>query len=98
VSSLTAVLPKAAGTKLTTVTTHGTKLYVLTWTSAATSSVPKLSNTLTISASGTRLPTKEIATDSAGVKVTTTLSNWGEDVVVSAPPVASTIASSKVTG
>jgi hypothetical protein len=98
ISSVTTVLPKANGTKLSTHITTGTKLYVLKWTTAATSSSPKLSNTLSVSARGTTLPVKETATASGGTKVTTMFSKWGEHIIVSAPPGASTISSSQVTG
>jgi hypothetical protein len=98
ISSVAQVVPKTKGTKLSTdVTKHG-KLYVLKWTTAATSSIPKLSNTLTVMAEGTALPVEETSTASGGSKVTTTFSMWGEDVLVSAPPATSTIAASKVTG
>lgn len=97
-SSVTALLPKAKGTRLTTEITKGSRLYVLKWTTPATSSLPGLSNTLTISASGAALPVEETSTASGGTKATTSLSKWSEPVLVSAPPAASTIASSKVTG
>ena len=95
--SLQSLFPKAKGTKVRTETGGGTSRYVLKWTSAATSTTPKLSNTLTISTDA-NLPVTETSTDAAGVKVTTTISKWGEPVVVHIPPLASTIASSKVTG
>src|ERR1039457_5330065 len=98
ISSVSGLLPKAKGTRLSTGVTNGSKLYVLKWTSAATSSTPKLSNTLTVSAGATTLPVEETATDSSDTKVTTMLSKWGERVLVTAPPIASTIASSKITG
>jgi hypothetical protein len=98
ISSVTGLLPKAKGTRLSIDVTNGAKLYVLKWTSAATSSTPKLSNMLTVSAGATTLPVEETATDSGGTKVTTTLSKWGEHVLVKAPPVAATITSSKITG
>jgi hypothetical protein len=92
--SVESLLPKAKGTKLST----GSKQYVLTWTSKKTSSVPKLSNKLTVSASGTNLPIEETATSSSGVKVSTTISKWGEQVDVQAPPASSTVASSTTAG
>jgi hypothetical protein len=97
-TSIAALLPKAKGTKLSSVVTKGTKLYVLKWTTAATSSIPKLSNTLTVSTGETTLPVEGTTTASGGTKATTTLSRWGEHVLVSTPPAASVIASSKVTG
>ena len=51
-SSVTGLLPKAKGTKVSTVV----KQYVLTWTIAATSSAPKLSNTLMASVTAPALP------------------------------------------
>jgi hypothetical protein len=44
------------------------------------------------------LPVKDIALFSNGAKATTTLSRWGEQVVVSIPPSSVTITSSKITG
>jgi hypothetical protein len=97
-ASVTALLPKLAGTKLTTDVTTGGTQYVLTWTTAATSSAPKLSNTLTFSTGGTTLPVGETATASDGTKATTTISRWGEPVALRVPSVASTIAYSKISG
>jgi hypothetical protein len=97
-SSVNALLPKTKDTQLTTGTNNGAKLYVLKWTSAASSSIPKLTHTLTISAMGPSLPIEETETASTGVKVKTQLSKWDENVIVFAPPVASTVASSKITG
>jgi hypothetical protein len=97
-TSVTALLPKASGTVLSTEVTDGAPLFVLGWTIPATRSTPRLSNRLTISAAGTALPVEVTSTASDGTKATTTLSKWGEQVLVSAPPIASTIASSKITG
>jgi hypothetical protein len=94
VHSLESLLPKSKGTKLAT---QGSD-YVLTWTSAASSSTPKLSNTLTIAAKGTTLPLAETSTDASGEKVTTTISKWGEAVAVHVPPASSTVAASKISG
>ena len=95
-SSLAVLFPATKGTTLSTTVTDGVHLYVLKWTTAATSSAPKLSNTMTISAAGATLPVEEITTASSGSS-TTKFSRWGEHVAVSAPPVASTISYSKVT-
>ncbi len=92
VKSLQSLLPKSKGTKLATKGSD----YVLTWVSAASGSTPKLNNTLTIAAKGTTLPVKETSTDAGGEKVTTTISKWGEAVVVHAPPAASTVAASTI--
>jgi hypothetical protein len=94
-SAVRALLPKAKGTK---VATKGAKLSVLKWTLPATTSTPALSNTLTLSSGATTLPVTEVATSTGGTRVTTTLSDWGEPVLVSAPPAASVIGSSKVGG
>jgi hypothetical protein len=98
ISAVTALLPKAKGTKLSTDFTNGAELYILKWTTAATSSTPKLSITLTVSAVGAALPVEQTVTASGGTEETTTLSMWGEHVLVRTPPVASTIVSSKITG
>jgi hypothetical protein len=92
VQSLLDFLPKAKGT---TVTANGSG-YQLKWTSAATSTSPALSNTLQLSAAA--LPVQEVSTDSTGVTATTTVSKWGESVVVHAPPAASTVSSSALKG
>jgi hypothetical protein len=97
-TSVTALIPKADGTKLSSAVTNGARLFVLTWTIPGTSSTPQVSNRLTISASGMALPVEATSTASDGTTATTTLSRWGEPVQVGAPPIASTIASSKVTG
>ncbi|MGH9919932.1 MAG: hypothetical protein ACRD6W_13845 [Nitrososphaerales archaeon] len=97
-SSVTALFPSAKGTKLSTHVMNGAKLYVLKWTTAATSSLPELSNTFTFSTAGTALPVKETSTASGAQKVMTTFSAWGEQVRVRVPPRASTIASSKIRG
>jgi hypothetical protein len=94
VHSLLSLLPETKGTKLTKVGPD----YTLTWTTKATAKEPALSNSLTISAKGAKLPEVETSTDAAGEKVTTTLSNWGESIKVQAPPSASTIAASAVAG
>ncbi len=96
ISTLASVLPATKGTTSSTTVTDGVHLYVLKWTTAATSSTPKLSNTMTISAVGATLPVEEITTASSG-SVTTMFSRWGEHVAARAPPVASTISYSKAT-
>jgi hypothetical protein len=97
-SSIGSLLPKPKGTNLSTKDPHGANVYLLTWTTAATKSTPKLSNRLTISAAGTSLPIEETRTTTTGVKVKTQLSRWGEDVTVLAPPAARIVVSSKITG
>jgi hypothetical protein len=95
-SSVTALLPKAAGTSLSTRTISGLKVYVLKWTTPAADSVPKLSNTLTISASGSSLPLTRTSTASGGTMVSTQLSGWNEEVVVQPPPAGDVVTSSKI--
>jgi hypothetical protein len=90
-SSVTGLLPKAAGTTLST----GAGTYVLKWTAAATSSIPKLKASLTISTQS-NLPLKALSKAASGTSVSTTLSNWGEDFSVSAPPAQSIVDSSRI--
>jgi hypothetical protein len=97
-SSVRALLPKAKGTTLTTVDSKGSTFSVLKWTIAATSSVPGVANTLTVSSGATTLPVKEVARISNGARAMTTLSGWGEQIVIGIPPVAATIPSSIITG
>jgi hypothetical protein len=91
--SLQTLAPSAKGTTLTTAGSD----YALNWTSAATSSTPALTNTLTISMR-TKLPIEETSTDTAGERVTTRISKWGESVDVHAPPGRSTVAASTISG
>jgi hypothetical protein len=96
ISAVVALLPKAKGTAVSSKVSNGTTVYVLRWTDAATSSTPQLSVLLTVSAGSSPLPLVQTVTASGGRKATTTLSQWGEQVLVSAPPAASTMASSKI--
>ena len=59
-AAVTALLPRAKGTRLSTGLTNGANVYVLKWTAAASSSTPMLSNTLTVSASGQSLPVEQV--------------------------------------
>jgi hypothetical protein len=97
-ASVSALLPKVKGTRLSTVLAGGSTFSVLKWTIAATSSLPQVTNTLTVSSGAMTLPVKETAVISSGAKATTTLSDWGEQVVVTVPPATATVASSKITG
>jgi hypothetical protein len=97
-SSVSALLPNVKGTKLTTVVSGGSTFYVLKWTIPATTSTPGVTNTLMVSSGAVSLPVKETALISNGAKATTTLSRWGEQVVVGVPPSSVTITSSKITG
>jgi hypothetical protein len=97
IASVSGLIPKAKGTKLSTEVVNGTTYDLLRWTIAATGSTPMLSNSLTVSV-GTTLPVKVTTTASGGTRVTTTVSKWGEPIVVVAPPPASTVASSNISG
>lgn len=90
-SSVTSLLPKAKGTTAST----NAKSYVLKWTTAATSSIPKLTDSLTVSAE-TNLPTTASSSSPSGTSVSTTLSHWGENVSVKTPPAKSTVSSSRI--
>jgi hypothetical protein len=94
-SSVTGLLPKAKGTNVSTDVVGGTTYDVLHWTVAATKSTPKVTNKLNVSTGAVTLPTTEMSTDSEGT-ATTTLSDWGEPISVTAPPLGSTMASSKL--
>ena len=96
-SSVVALLPKAKGTKLSTVVDGTITYHVLKWTIPATTSLPKVTNSLTISTGAITLPVTETGIVSGGTKVTTTLSQWGEQVVIGIPPLTDTIPSSKIT-
>jgi len=96
ISAVVALLPKAKGTAVSSKVSNGIAVYVLKWTDAATSSTPQLSVLLTVSTGNSPLPLVQTVTASGGRKATTTLSKWGEQILVSAPPAASTIASAKI--
>ncbi|HEY5274742.1 MAG TPA: hypothetical protein VIJ34_16140 [Acidimicrobiales bacterium] len=89
------LLPGLKGTTSSTETVGNTKLYVLKWTTAATSSSPKLTNVLSISMGKTSLPVKEVMTDTTASE-TTEFSKWGERVLVHAPPAAKTVPYSSI--
>jgi hypothetical protein len=93
-AAVKALLPKLAGTKLSVGKVNGSKVYVLKWSSAATSSQPTLSNSLTVSAASF-LPARETTTASGG-KLTTSLSRWGERAQVTAPAAEVTRTASSV--
>jgi hypothetical protein len=96
-AAIKSALPAAKGTTLSSQVKNGVKLYVLKWTTAATSSVPKTANVLTISATGKPLPIEEVTTASNG-SGTTTFSRWDETVRVAAPASGSTVTYATVTG
>jgi hypothetical protein len=89
ISSIKSVLPAAKGTRLAS---KRAGKYILTWTTAATKSSPKLTDSLTVSATGATLPVVETAQDASGAKETTMFSNWGESVHVSSPSAGQTVA------
>ncbi|HEY1828950.1 MAG TPA: hypothetical protein VGG38_01775 [Acidimicrobiales bacterium] len=93
--SITGLLPKAKGTNVSTDVVDGTTYDVLNWTVAATKSTPKVTNKFNVSTGAMTLPTTEVSTDSEGT-ATSTLSDWGEPISVTAPPPGSTMASSKL--
>jgi hypothetical protein len=96
ISTITSVLPAAKGTKLYRPVPPASNLYTLKWETAATSSQPAWVTTLTLSAMGATLPVQETSTASGGQSERVAFSKWGEHVLVSAPPVGSTIALSKL--
>jgi len=98
VPSIADVLPQAKGTKLSTRDVKGVKQYVLSWTVAATSSTPKLSHTLTVSAVGPNLPVDDTITAANAGKETITFSQWGAPVAIHAPPADTTVAYAEITG
>ncbi len=98
VTSIQTILPQLKGTTLSVDNSPGAgRLYVLKWTTAASSSNPALSSTLTFPVVGATLPIQEVTT-AKGSKETVTLSKWGEHVSVVGPPLSQTIPYSKVSG
>jgi hypothetical protein len=94
--SVSDLLPKAKGTKVATDSRHGATLYVLTWATPATTTVPKLSNRLALPAQGAALPNSQTTTASGGTKIKTALSKWGETVTVQPPAPDRTVSSSHI--
>ncbi|MGA3217840.1 MAG: hypothetical protein ABSE77_01980 [Acidimicrobiales bacterium] len=97
IASIQTVLPQAKGTTLSIDTATPVHLYVLAWTTAASSSNPKLTSTITFPVVGATLPIQEVTT-ATGSKETVTLSKWGEFVRIVSPPLSQTIPYSKVSG
>ena len=97
-SAVAGVLPAAKGTTLYGPSASAKHLYTLKWQTAATSSEPKLTDTLTLSAVGATLPVEETTTTSGGGHETLVLSRWDEHVKVTPPPAGSTVALSKLSG
>jgi hypothetical protein len=97
IPAVQSLLPAVKGTTSSTETVGNTKLYVLKWTSDATSSTPKLTNVLSISMGKTPLPVKETKSE-ASASETTVFSKWGESVVVHAPSAATTVPYTTIIG
>jgi hypothetical protein len=98
ISSIDTVLPQAKGTTLAVETVPGPgRVYVLKWATAASSSNPALSSTITFPVTGPTLPIQEVTT-AKGTKETVTLSKWGEFVNIASPPLSQTIPYAKVSG
>jgi hypothetical protein len=93
ISSITSQLPPVKGTRASIAVVKGTREDLLSWTTAATSSEPKLLNTLTIASD---LPQRQESKSSTG-SLTEIFSHWGEHVSVSAPPSNSTIPYTDIT-
>ena len=95
-SSVTSLLPTAAGSTLKVGTFDGRKVYLVSWVTPAADSVPRLSNVLIIAATGSALPLKRTSTAPGGTIVSTELSRWGKPIAVDPPPQKDVIQSSKV--
>ncbi len=91
--AFTQLLPSVKETSLLPARDKATGGYQLQWVTKATSSNPKATSVLTISAGKKALPIKETVTTAKGSSLTT-FSKWGETVKVVAP--SSTLPYSKV--
>ncbi|MCU1488722.1 MAG: hypothetical protein JWM85_127 [Acidimicrobiaceae bacterium] len=91
----TTVLPTGQSTKVTTSTSGGHKVYVLTWTVTPTGTTTKVRDSLLLPTSGNPLPISETGTalDGSGSELVQ-FSKWGEKINVVAP--SSSVAYSKV--
>jgi hypothetical protein len=87
--------PSENSAGLRTTTLAGTKVYVLSWSSAASGSDRQVTANLILDASSEALPLTETTTAN-GFSQTVTLSQWGEKVTVPDPPEA--IPYARVTG
>jgi hypothetical protein len=92
-TTFASLLPALKGTTLLAKRDKKTNGYQLSWSVKATSTQPKTSNVMTISAGTKTLPLKDAVTTSSG-KSNTTFTKWGETVRVKIP--TSTISSTKV--
>jgi len=82
------ILPaRESAAELSTTTMDGRKVYVLRWSTPATTSSPAISVQLTLDATAHALPITE-TTVANGFRQTVTLSRWGETLAVPAPPSA----------
>lgn len=91
--AFTELLPTAKETSLLAARDKATGGYQLRWVTKASSTEPKTTSLLTVSAGSKALPIKESVTASTGSSVTK-FSKWGESVVVSVP--TTTVAYSKI--
>lgn len=98
VAAVSGLLPAVKGTTLSRGTSSGLKVYILKWDTTPTSSQPKLSISLTVSAVGATLPVEELTKAAGGGEEDVTLTKWGEHVRVNAPPASSTIPYATVAG
>jgi hypothetical protein len=73
------MLPAVKGSMLTTTGSGNSKQYVLSWTTAATSTSAKTSTVMSLSSGASPLPVKEKITSAKGSGITT-YSRWGEKV------------------
>jgi len=96
--SVVELLPKAKGTALSTVTSGGVATYRLKWTTAGSSSEPRLTNMLELTTGAAPLPVEVRSSGSDGSTISTRLSDWGQPIAVTAPPPSDTIAAAKITG
>ena len=87
--------PSENSAGLRTTTVGGNKVYILSWSTAASGSDPKVTAQLILDASNQALPLAETTTAN-GFSQTATLSQWDEKVTVPDPPEA--IPYARVTG
>lgn len=89
---LSAVLPSASGTTLSSGTGTHAKDYQLNWSKKAVGTSPSTKSTLVISSGAKRLPVIEYVSSSSG-SGTTTFTKWGERI--NTPTPSSTISYAK---
>ncbi len=81
---LSAVLPSATGTTLTSATGSHAKDFQLNWSSKAVGTSPATKSTLVISLGSKRLPVVEYVSSATG-SGTTTFTHWGERINTPTP-------------